>query len=162
MKELDYIGIFSEFNKKRIRYIVCGGVAVNLLGIPRMTYDIDLLLKMTEVNLSKFLKLIKRWGFRPKIPVNIMDFACKEKRNLWIKEKHIKGFNIYNHKWSISEIDVLINTPVNYEEAVKKVEYKSVKGVRIPVISVPQLIKMKQNTGRKQDEADIRYLRGLK
>ncbi|MDA3792363.1 MAG: hypothetical protein PF545_01730 [Elusimicrobia bacterium] len=72
---LDYIEIFREFNKKKIKYIVCGGLAVNLYAIPRMTYDIDILLKMTDDNLSKYIKLLKKWGFSPKQPVKIEDFA---------------------------------------------------------------------------------------
>jgi hypothetical protein len=79
---LDYIGIFNEFNKKKIEYIVCGGVALNLLGIPRMTYDIDLLLKMTEENIYKYCKLVKKWGFKPKIPVDILWILLKKKREM--------------------------------------------------------------------------------
>ena len=79
MEELDYLGIFKEFNKKKIKYIVCGGIAVNLLGIPRMTYDLDLLLKLEDKNLNKFVKLMKRLGYKAKIPVDIGDFAKKKK-----------------------------------------------------------------------------------
>jgi len=138
-EELDYLGIFKELNKKRIKYIVCGGVAVNLLGIPRMTYDIDLLLKMEDKNLKKFLELLNKWGFKPKVPVDMMDFAYKEKREEWIKRKNMRAFNLYNYKWSISEIDILIESPVSYKEAIKRALYKRVEGVRIPVILVQTL-----------------------
>jgi len=161
VEELDYLGIFREFNKKRIKYIVCGGVAVNLLGIPRMTYDIDLLLKMEDKNLKKFLELLNKWGFKPKVPVDMMDFAYKEKREGWIKRKNMKAFNLYNYEWSISEIDILITVPIDYEKAIKRVVYKRVENIKIPVISPRDLIRMKQNTKRKQDEADIRYLKEL-
>ncbi|MFZ6016204.1 MAG: nucleotidyltransferase [Nitrospirota bacterium] len=76
---LDYLAIFRRLNEKGIRYIVVGGVAVNLYGIPRMTYDIDLLLDLEDENLKRFLKLLKGWGFKPKVPVDIMDFARKER-----------------------------------------------------------------------------------
>ena len=95
MEQLNYIDIFSELNKNKIKYIVCGGIAVNLLGIPRMTYDVDLLLNMDDDNLKKFLELLKKWGFKPRVPVNIMDFALKENREKWIKEKNMKAFNLY-------------------------------------------------------------------
>lgn len=48
---LDYLGIFKELNAKGIRCIVVGGMAVNLHGIPRMTYDIDLLLDIDDRNI---------------------------------------------------------------------------------------------------------------
>ena len=72
---LDYLGIFKELNKKKIRYIVVGGMAVNFHGIPRMTYDIDLLLDLEDSNLKKFIHLMKKWEFKPKVQVDIMDFA---------------------------------------------------------------------------------------
>lgn len=31
--------IFSGLNKCKVKYLIAGGVAVNLYGIPRMTYD---------------------------------------------------------------------------------------------------------------------------
>jgi len=160
-KELGYIEIFKKFNEERIKYIVCGGVAVNLLGIPRMTYDIDLLIKMEEKNLRKLLSLLKRLGFKPKAPVNIMELCCESKRKEWIRNKNMKAFNLYNTNWAISEIDILIESPVSYKEAIKRALYKRVEGVRIPVISGPDLIKMKQNSPRKQDKADVRYLRKI-
>jgi hypothetical protein len=40
----DYLAIFKKLNERKIKYIVVGGIAVNLHGIPRMTYDIDLIL----------------------------------------------------------------------------------------------------------------------
>ncbi len=156
---LDYLGIFREFNKTGIKYIVCGAIAVNLHGIPRTTYDIDILLELDDDNINKFLKLLKKWGFKPKVPVDIMDFAVKKKREEWIKEKNMKAFNLYNSKWAISEIDILIDTPVDYNKAIKNVVYKKADGVKIPTISVKDLIKMKQKAKRLQDEADIRYLR---
>jgi hypothetical protein len=159
---LDYLGIFKEFNTKKIEYIVVGGLAVNLLGIPRLTYDIDLLLNMEDKNLKKFLALMKNWGFKPKVPVDIMDFADRDKREDWIKNKNMKAFRLFNPEWPMSEIDIVINTPVDYKKAIGNVNYITFKNICIPVISIDDLIRMKQRTGRKQDKADVRYLKGLK
>src|SRR4030043_915930 len=107
----DYLTIFKKLNEKNIRYIGVGGIAVNLYGIPRMTYDIDLLLHLEDKNLKKFLKLMKQWGFKPRVPVDIMDFADKDKRECWIKNRHMKAFNLINPARPMSEIDIIINTP---------------------------------------------------
>lgn len=159
---LDYIAIFKELSQKGVRYIVAGGIAVNLYGIPRMTYDIDLVLDLEDKNLEKFLGLLKKWGFKPKIPVDIMDFAQKEKRDSWIKNKNMKAFNLVNPDWAVSEIDVLINTPIDYKKAVERINHIILKDISIPTISIDDLIRMKEGTGREQDKADIRYLKGLK
>ncbi|RKY31607.1 MAG: hypothetical protein DRP68_04760 [Candidatus Omnitrophota bacterium] len=157
----DYIKIFSEFNRRRIKYIVVGGLAVNLYGIPRMTYDIDLLLDMEEKNLKKFLLLLKRWGFKPKIAVDIMDFTKEEKRRMWVKKKNMKAFNLFNPSWPLSEIDILINTPVDYKKAKNDIKYIKIKNIRIPLISIRNLIKMKESSKRKQDKTDCFYLKKI-
>jgi predicted nucleotidyltransferase len=161
-KMLDYLSIFKELIKKGVKFIVVGGIAVNLYGIPRMTYDIDLLLDLDDENLENFLRLLKEWGFKPKVPVDIMDFARRKMREDWIRNKNMKAFNLVNPKWAVSEIDIIINTPVAYNEASKRVNYIPLHDISIPLISIDDLIKMKQNTGRQQDKADIRYLRELK
>lgn len=158
---LDYIGIFKKLNESNIRYIVAGGIAVNLYGIPRMTYDIDLVLDLENRNLERFLRLMKTWGFKPKVPIDIMDFAIKRKREGWIRNKNMKAFNLVNPEWAMSEIDIIINTPVNYKKASENINYIKLRDISIPTISVGDLIKMKRRSGRQQDKADIRYLRRL-
>lgn len=159
---LDYLAIFRELNENQIKYIVVGGVAINFYGIPRMTYDIDLILDLGDKNLKEFLWLLKKWGFKPKVPVDIMEFAKEEKRQDWIKNKNIKAFNLVNPKWAMSEIDIVINSPVNYEGASKNIKYFTLHGISIPIVSINDLIRMKEGTGRRQDEADIKYLKELK
>ncbi len=159
---LDYLGIFRKFNDEGIRYLVVGGVAMNLLGIPRVTYDIDILIDMQDDNISALMRLTKEWGFKPKVPVNVMDFADKAKRDEWIATKNMKAFNLVNAKWALSEIDVIIDAPVDYSEARKRAKKITVQGVPIPVISIDDLIKMKRAAGRELDKADIQYLRQVK
>ncbi len=159
---LDYLGIFKRFNEEGIRYLVVGGMAVNFYGIPRMTYDIDVLLDLADENLEKFVHLLKEWGFKPKVPVDILDFARQDKRTEWIVEKNMKAFNLVNPSWAIREIDVIIASPLNYAEARERAVMIELQGVPIPTVGLDDLIKMKTDTGRRQDEADVRYLRGLK
>lgn len=159
---LDYLAIFKKLNEKGIRYIVVGGIAVNLYGIPRMTYDVDLILDLEDENIKEFLQLLKGWGFKPKVPVDIMDFAKKEIRESWIKNKNMKAFNLVNTEWAISEIDIVIDSPVDYKKGHKRIKHIMLHDVSIPVISIDDLIKMKEKADRQQDRADVRYLRKLK
>jgi len=153
--------ILEELSKRNILFIVVGGVAVNLHGIPRMTYDIDILLKMEDENLKKFCSLMKEKGYKPKVPVDIMDFADKKKRAEWINEKNMKAFNLFNPEAIVKEVDVLVDSPVKYENAEKNIKYIQSGDLIIPVIGIKDLIEMKKNTGRKQDESDMRYLKEL-
>ena len=159
---LDYLGIFKKFNNEGVRYLVVGGLAMNLLGVPRVTYDIDILIDMEDDNIRALLQLTKEWGFKPKVPVSILDFADQSKREEWIATKNMKAFNLVNAKWALSEIDIIIDAPIAYAEARKRAKKISVQGVPIPVISIDDLIKMKQAAGREMDKADVQYLKKVK
>ena len=45
--------LFSSLNKESVKYLVAGGIAVNLYGIERATADIDIVLKLAQKNLLK-------------------------------------------------------------------------------------------------------------
>ena len=44
---MEYLELFSKLEQFKVRYLICGGLAVNIYVIPRMTADIDLLLDFT-------------------------------------------------------------------------------------------------------------------
>ena len=159
---LDYLGIFKEFNAKKIKYLVVGGLAVNFYGIPRMTYDIDILLSLDDENVHAFLGLMKKWDFKPKAPVNMTDFADQVKRKDWIANKNMKAFNFVNPQWGVSEIDIILDSPISYEKAITNVKDVDLKGVLVPTISIKDLIKMKQISNRQQDISDISHLTRIK
>ncbi|MBI2091463.1 MAG: hypothetical protein HYT75_00485 [Deltaproteobacteria bacterium] len=61
--------IFRELAKKDVRYVIVGGIAVNLLGVPRFTADLDLIVALEQKNILKFAKCMPKLGFKPKVPV---------------------------------------------------------------------------------------------
>ncbi len=159
---LDYLAIFRALNEAGVRYAVAGGTAVNLHGIPRMTYDIDLVLALEDKNLAAFVSLVEGWGFSPKIPVRISDLAVGEIRRGWIRDKNMKALNLVNERWAVSEIDVLVDPPVPIEEILARAKTFVLSGVRVPAVEIDDLIAMKRDTGRAQDAADIRHLERIK
>lgn len=58
-------------------------------------------------------------------------------------------------------MDIIIDSPVTYEDAQKDVIIKKIDGIDLPVISFRKLIRMKQCAGRIQDKADILELKRL-
>ena len=38
-----YFDVLGELYRKKIRYLVVGGLAINLYGVPRVTQDIDII-----------------------------------------------------------------------------------------------------------------------
>ncbi|MBI5886068.1 MAG: nucleotidyl transferase AbiEii/AbiGii toxin family protein [Deltaproteobacteria bacterium] len=154
----DFISLFAALNKGAVRYLVTGGIAVNLYGIERATADIDLFVGLDEKNLKKFISVAKELGLKPKVPVALDDFADKDKRDAWEREKNMMVFSLFDPKTPFFLLDVFIKEPLDFEKAYEARKVMKAGNVNIPVISLPDLIDMKKAADRPQDVADVFYL----
>ncbi len=55
----------------------------------------------------------------------------------------------------LKEVDIIIESPVSFEEAEKSAILIKVDDFTLPVISIDKLIKIKRETGRSVDKLDI-------
>jgi hypothetical protein len=156
---LDYRSIFEGLNKEGIDYLLVGGLAVNFHGIPRMTYDIDLIISLESENITRLVSKMIAWGYRPRVPVDPWGLADKDKRSKWILDKNMKAFTFYSENEAIAEIDLLIDSPISYEELKVRAVVFDLEGVGVPVVSVLDLIEMKTKAGRQQDLSDVAHLK---
>ena len=157
-----YEKIFNGLNRAKVKYLVAGGVAVNLYGIERLTHDVDILVSLTESNLRYFISAVRKLGLRPKIPVRIEDMANPELRRKWREEKNMLVFSLYDPKDPLLTLDVMTEIEIDFERAFRQRTKIKSGSLTIPLISLNDLIKLKQKAGRAQDIADIYYLRLLK
>jgi len=156
-----YEEILREFQKQKVKYVLAGGIAVNLLGFLRSTADMDILVEMSNDNLRKVVTILKKKGYHVKQPVDPMGIANEKTRQDWIHNKHMKAFNFYKED-ELKEVDIIIDSPVSYEEAKKGALKIRIENMVLPIISIDNLIKMKKNTGRSVDKFDIEELKKIK
>jgi glutaredoxin len=158
---IPYEEIFLEFQKQKVKYIIVGGIAINLHGFLRSTADMDILVDMTDENLGKIVRILKKQGYHVKQPVDPMGIADEETRHDWIHNKNMKAFNFYKEN-EYKEVDIIIESPVSYQEAKKNVLQLKIDSMKIPVISINDLIRMKSHAGREVDLKDIEQLKKIK
>ncbi len=156
-----YEEILMAFQEQKVKYVLVGGIAVNLLGSMRSTADLDILVEMSDDNLKKIVTIMKKHGYRVKQPIDPMKIADKKIREDWIKNKNMKAFNFYKED-ELKEVDIIIESPVSFEEARKKPIHIKIGDLILPVISINKLIKMKKTTGRTIDKLDIEELQKIK
>ncbi|MBP7056403.1 MAG: hypothetical protein KBB52_06100 [Candidatus Omnitrophica bacterium] len=154
-----YEEILKEFQKKHVKYVLVGGMAFNLLGGSRNTLDMDVLVEMSDQNLRKIVTILQKAGYNVKQPVNPLMIADSKTREDWIKNKNMKAFNFYKDEKSYEEVDIVIDSPVSYQEAVKNAMTAHIRGLAITVISPKDFIKMKKLSGRDKDLQDIEELK---
>lgn len=156
-----YEEVLKEFQKQKVKYVIVGGIAVNLLGSLRSTADMDILVEMSDSNLAKVVRILTRQGYRVKQPVDPMGMAEEATRKDWIHNKHMKAFNFYK-EGEFREVDIIIETPVPFEQAQKTALRVRCGDIVLPVISIDNLIKMKKKSFRNIDKVDIEELRKIK
>ena len=156
-----YEEILREFQKKKVKYVLVGGLAVNLHGFMRSTADLDILVEMSDANLRKVVSILRNKGYRVKQPVDPMGIADAKLRNEWIHGKHMKAFNFYKED-ELKEVDIIIDSPVSFKKAKKSAMRVRIGQTLLPVISIDNLIEMKRGTQRSVDKFDIEALRKLK
>ena len=157
-----YEEIFKEFELRGVRYLVVGGMAVNLYGYIRLTMDLDIMIDLSDKNLSKVIDVMERLCYTPRVPVNPHELLSEEKRDEWIKEKGAVVFTFIDLKKPFKQIDTFLNNPIDFEEAYSRREVMTIAGAKVSIASIDDLIKMKASTGRPRDMEDIHHLERIK
>ncbi len=136
--------LLELFNGHRVEYLVVGAHALAHHGAPRMTGDLDLLIRPATENAQRVLDALKAFGFGS-LELSTDDFS--------------KPDRVVQLGFPPARIDLLTTlSGVTWAEA----ESRSVQGEmsRVPVrfLGRDELIKNKRACGRAQDIADIERL----
>ena len=153
--------IFAALQTTGVRYVVVGGVAVNLHGYQRFTKDIDLVIELVADQTLKVLEALKAIGYKPNVPVKLADFADPAIRAEWIRDKGMMVFQMYSDLSRMS-IDIFVKYPLDFDELWNQATKVDLPGSSPRIASIDHLIRMKRAAGRPQDLLDIEKLGKLK
>jgi hypothetical protein len=152
--------IISTLAMDEIDFIICGGVALVLHGIERMTMDLDLSVNMSDHNLKRFLGAMKRLGLTPRAPVPADSLLDPEKRKVMVDEKNALVFTFIDTKNPYRQVDIFITDSLSYETLKEHAEHIRVGDHLVQLINKNGLLKMKRaiNPPRDKDVYDIHML----
>lgn len=153
-----YFEILEGLYKSKVRYLIAGGLAVNLYGVPRVTQDIDIIIAMDRENVLKITSLLKELSYVPRLPVSPDDLTNPDKVKDWIENKNLKAFSFYHKNENYKVIDIVLVHPLDFEKSFKNRTVKRAKDIDIYLASIDDVIKMKEFSGRSQDLSDIEML----
>ncbi len=72
-------GVFESFQQHEVRYVVIGGIAAVLYGVPRATFDLDILVEATPENTRRLLDALLDAGMGTASLTNVDEILSKEK-----------------------------------------------------------------------------------
>jgi len=132
-----------SFQKHGVKYVVIGGIAAVLHGVPRATFDLDILIEATLDNAKRLLDAL--------LDANLGTASLISAEELLANEITIFKDRI--------RIDVQTKTPgLLFEDAWQHREVMNYQGQDFYVLSLEDLIASKHASGRKVDLEDVRLL----
>lgn len=152
--------IFESLNSSSVRYVVVGGIAVNLHGHQRFTKDVDVVIELAPDHSIKALEALRSIGFEPRVPVNLKDFGNEAVRESWVRDKGMVVLQMYNDKTRMT-VDVFVQYPMDFEALWSSAGEAELSRASIRFASLNHLIEMKEAVSRPQDIADVAALREI-
>lgn len=135
--------VFASLQSHKVKYLIIGGIAAVLYGVPRATFDLDILIQATGLNARHLLDAFLEAG------LGTASLTSPE--------------NLLSHEITIFRdrvrIDVQTSTPgVIFSKAWQRREKMNYKGQEFWVVSKKDLIASKLAAGREIDREDVRLL----
>ena len=154
--------VLRALDEAEVRYLVVGGLAVVLHGHLRTTMDLDLVFQMETDNISRGLEALRNLGYQPSVPVPMDHFADPGKRRQWQEERNMLVFSLWHPEQQSFKVDLFLSEPFDFEIAYQKRLTLDLGKARASVVSLNDLITMKEVAGRSQDLADLEILRKIR
>jgi hypothetical protein len=156
---MKYLTLFEKLQHADIKYLLVGGIAINLYGVPRATADVDIVVPDDAGSIKHICELLFSIGFNLSQPIDPKDLFDWEKLLLICNEKNLISLNFYHPKNDFPNIDVLIVYPFNFNDAYNHKVIKTVGETEIFLASIDDIIFMKSVSRREQDKADVEMLK---
>lgn len=135
--------VFRSFQEHKVKYVVIGGIASILYGIPRATFDLDIPIEASSENTKRLLDALEDAGLRTASLTNVEEVLANE---ITIFKDRVR-------------IDVQTLTPgLKFQDAWERKETMDYQGQKFYVLSLQDLISSKKASGRDVDLEDVRLL----
>lgn len=136
-------GVFSSLQKHDVKYVVIGGIASVLHGVPRATFDLDILIEATPDNAQKLLDALLDAGLGTASLITTDELLAHE---ITIFKDRVR-------------VDVQTRTPgIEFDGAWERREIVEFQGQEFYILSKKDLIASKRAAGRNIDLEDVRLL----
>jgi predicted nucleotidyltransferase len=139
-----------------VEFIVIGGQAETLMGSPRVTFDVDLCYRRSPENHERLASALKGLNVRLRNAPPDLPFV-PDARTLGM------GSN-FTFQTSIVDLDMLgwVEPIGNYDELLKNCQTYPIGPLSVKVISLDDLIRIKQHIKRSKDIDSLYQLLAIK
>ncbi|RLA94330.1 MAG: hypothetical protein DRG55_06720 [Deltaproteobacteria bacterium] len=138
----------EKLNEKRVDYLLIGGMAVMLHGLPRFTEDIDIMVDPGAENVRRLKEALHELFEDEAVDEisssDLLKYAV-------VRYGTPEGFSI--------DLMAKVGEVATFGDMLRHRQWTTVEGVRIPLCDLRGLLKLKEGTLREKDRMDTRFLR---
>lgn len=142
--------------ESEVRYAIVGGYAVALHGAVRGTMDVDIAINWNLSTLRKTEQALIGLGLVSRLPISADDVF--QFRDEYINKRQLIAWNFYEPGNLANQVDVIIAFDMKGRQR-KRLQTQAGS---IYILNINDLIRMKLESGRKQDIEDAKALEKLK
>lgn len=140
----DLLALCRDLNSRKAKYIVVGGFAVRGAGYIRETHDVDVLIDTSAENEALVFDALAQ---------------LPDKAVLQLDPGDVSRYTVVRVADEIV-VDLMQSASgIDYAEAAKDIIMRKVQDIEIPFASPRLPWRMKKNTHREKDRADLAFLR---
>jgi hypothetical protein len=154
--------LLRSLTEAEVRFVLVGGLAVQLHGFLRSTFDVDLTLAMDDENLARFIDVARRFDLRPVIPVGIDSLRDAMQIEQWHRDKGMLAFALRTPEAGAVVVDVLVRPEVPYDDLESRATTVEFFGRQVRVAAIDDLVTMKRIANRPKDILDVAALEKIK
>lgn len=163
MKLASFDALATALEAAGVRYLVAGGLAVGAHGYLRFTKDVDIVVQLVPANIERTFTALASLGYRPIVPITMMQFSNSELRQSWVRDKGMQVLQFWSDAHRETSVDVFVTEPFPFDEEYARALVTPLHdSLSIRFISLPTLIRMKKEANRPQDRADVEQLQARK
>src|SRR3989338_4545321 len=123
----------------------------------------DTLLALDNKNLDIMTALIHDLGYIERLPVELHVLADAAKVQQFLTEKGMTAYTFLSNKRERIDLDILAAASLHFDDYdQRKTLIELEDGLRVPVVSLNDLLNMKKEANRNKDLRDIQMLLELK
>ena len=155
-----FLDILNQLHDNHVDFVIVDGVAASLHGGSRVTFDLDVVPRLTPESWRAAVDLLWSLGARPRIPEVVERIRDVEQVHRWRREKGMLALN-FRSPDGRTEVDLIVGESDRFEALRGRAVSVTVGGRTFFVASIDDLVAMKERAGRPQDLLDIVELRNI-
>jgi len=141
-----FLELMTSFEKNDVKYILIGGLAINLHGFTRNTQDIDFFVDLEEKNIHKLQKSL------------IDVFHDNDIYEITFAE--LKKYPVIRFESNSGiQIDIIAKLGEKFNFSDLEYDIKEIDGIKIKLADLKTLYKLKEKTYREIDQLDLRFIK---